>query len=176
MSIATNPTNTNLLQASKFLMSFDRLPTMAYFCTEVNIPGVSTGAAVQVTPFIDAPIPGDKMVYDNFEIDFIVDEDLLGWEEILKWIKGYAFPESFDQYKNLSMQDRIQMGNPKPQYSDATLIAYSNKNNPIMQFQFQDIFPISVSDIKFDTKLDATNVISASAKFRFTNYTIVRTV
>ena len=147
---------------------------MTYFCTEVNIPGASVGYAYQRTPLIDAPIPGDKMVYSSLNITFIVDEELRAWTEILTWIKGYSFPENTDQYKNLSLQQKLQLGSTKPQYSDATIIAYSNKNNPLLQIAFKDLFPIQLSDINFNTKLDATNVISGSASFLFTNHVITR--
>lgn len=175
MGILNNPTNTNLLQASKFVLNFDRLPHMAYFCTGINLPGVTTNHATQVNPFIDLPVPGDKMVYDNLNIEFLLDEELNGWEEIVKWIKGYSFPENFGQYKDLSMQQRIQMGNTdKPQYSDGSLIVYSNKNNPILQVNYKDLFPIAVSDVKFSTSQDATIVSNATATFKFANYSIVR--
>jgi len=171
-----NPTNTNLAQPSKFLLSFDRLPFMTYFCTKVNIPGVSFGEAIQHTPFIDAPIPGDKMVYDPLEITFLIDEPLYSWTTIMDWIKGMAFPENFDQYKNLNLQQRLQLQNVggKPQYSDALIGIYSNKNNPVLQIKFTDTFPIALSSIHFDTAQDAKNIITGTASFKFTNYDILR--
>ena len=48
MTVLTRaPQNTNYLQPSKFLLSFDRMPTVQYFCQEVNLPGVSMGQAKQ---------------------------------------------------------------------------------------------------------------------------------
>lgn len=171
-----NPTNTNLAQPSKFLLSFDRLPYLTYFCTKANIPGITSGEATQTTPFIDAPIPGDKMVYDTFDVHFLIDEPLYSWTTIQDWIKGFTFPENFDQYKNLSMQQKIQMGykGNKAQYSDALMTIMSNKNNAILQVKFVDVFPVSLGSIQFDTSQSALDVITAQVSFKFTNYDILR--
>jgi len=176
MGISTNPTNTNLAQASKFLLSFERLPYLTYFCSKVNIPGINSGTATQQTPFIDRPVPGDKMIYTPLEITFLLDEPLWSWTTIQDWIKGITFPENFAQYKNLSNQQRIQLQvkNSTPQYSDATLTVFSNKNNPILTVNFTDVFPISISSIQFDTAQPATDVMKADATFRFTNFDISR--
>ena len=174
--LGQNPTNTNLTQGSKFLLGFVRLPYMNYFCTKVNIPGLSAGEALQQTPFIDAPVPGDKMVYDPLEITFLIDEPLYAWTSIQDWIEGMTFPEDFDQYKNLSMQQRIRLTSigAKPQYSDAQLTILSNKNNPILQVNFTDVFPIALSSIHYGTEMTAEQVITGTATFKFTNYDIIR--
>ena len=176
MGISSNPTNTNLAQASKFQLSFDRLPYLTYFCTKVNLPGISFGEATQQTPFIDAPVPGDKMVYDPLDISFLIDEPLWAWTTIQDWMKGMAFPENFEQYKNLNLQQRIMLRgtNQQPQYSDAILTVMTNKNNPVLQIQFSQIFPVSISGIEYDTALSAEHIVTAHATFRFTNYEIIR--
>ncbi len=177
MSISSAPLNQNLAQPSKFLLSFDRLPEMTYFCTDANIPGVNVGEATQVNPLIDAPIPGDKMVHEPFEVTFLIDEELLAWESVIRWIKGYSFPENTDQYKNLSVQKRLQLstnGDPRAQYSDALLTIYSNKYNPLLQISFTDMFPVSLTGIRFSTSETAFSVMSASAVFKYTNYDIKR--
>jgi hypothetical protein len=176
MGVSSNPTNTNLLQASKFLLTFDRLPFVSYFCTKVNLPGIQFGEATQQMPFIDAPIPGDKMIYEVLEIEFIIDEPFYTWSTIQDWIKGMAFPENFQQYANLNLQQKLQMRGTKPQYSDAILTILSNKNNPIATVQFIDVFPISISSINFDTELSAKNIVTGKASFKFTNYDINRNV
>ena len=174
MGVSSNPTNTNLAQASKFLLTFARLPNMTYFCTKVNLPGIAFGEAVQQTPLIDAPIPGDKMVYEPLEIDFLIDEALLSWTTIQDWIRGMAFPENTDQYKNLNLQQQLQLRNQQPQYSDATLTILTNKNNPIVTVQFSQLFPVSINSIQFDTSVDASSILTGKAAFKFTNYDISR--
>jgi hypothetical protein len=52
-------------------------------------------------------------------------------------------------------------------YSDATLIVYSALNNPILKVQFYNVFPISLSDIVFDTKESADNILTSDATFMY---------
>ena len=148
---------------------------MTFFCTEANIPGLSVGSATQYNPLLDAPIPGDKMIYEDFRIEFLLEETMKSWTGLQDWIRGYSYPESTDQYKNLPLQLRLQGVTEKPQYSDALLFVYSNKNNPLMQIKFADIFPVSLSGVQFNTKLSAETVLTATATFKYTSYVITRT-
>ena len=174
MGISSNPTNQNLAQPSKFLLSFDRLPNLTFFCTKVNLPGVTLGEAVQNNPLVDVPVAGDKIVYDSFDVTFLIDEELLAWTTVLDWIKGLGFPETTDQYKNLPLQQKLQLGTNRPQYSDAIVTIYTNKNNPVLQMKFVDLFPTNVSGLQFDVSQSSHNVMTAMATFRFANYSILR--
>jgi hypothetical protein len=174
MGISSNPTNTNLSQPSKFSLTFDRLPYLTYFCKRVNIPGIAFGSAAQPNPFIDAPIPGDKMVYGTLDVTFLIDEPLYAWTTVQDWIKGMSFPDSFDQYKNLNLQQKLQLRGAKPQYSDAILTILTNKNNPVVTVQFKDVFPVSIGSLDYDTSLSATSIIYGTVSFKFTNYEISR--
>jgi hypothetical protein len=64
--------------------------------------------------------------------------------------------------------------NQKYRYTnvDAILTVLSNQNNPKMRVKYSNAFPISLSDIEFDTRLSANEHISASASFRFDYYDI----
>ena len=46
------PQNTNLLQASKFLLTINRIPNTQYFCQQANIPGFTLGQAIVNTPVL----------------------------------------------------------------------------------------------------------------------------
>lgn len=170
------PSDQNLLQSSTFQMSFTRLPYISFFLQEVNIPGINVPALTQDTPFVNAPIPGNKLTYEALTMTFAVDEGLWTWTSVSDWLKGIGIPESFQEYKNLSLQQRLQMASAKPQYSDGTLAILSNKNNPILTINFTDLFPESLSGIQLSTKVDATTIITATASFRFTMMQINRNV
>jgi hypothetical protein len=59
------PENTNLLQPTKFLLAFDRIGAVQFFCQTVNIPGISMGAAKIGTPMLDVYAPGNKLAYED---------------------------------------------------------------------------------------------------------------
>ena len=70
-AINRSPENTNLLQSTKFLLTFDRIRTTQYFCQTVNLPGVSLGEVSRATPFLDMYSTGTKLTYDPLVVEFI---------------------------------------------------------------------------------------------------------
>jgi hypothetical protein len=173
-------TNQNFAQSTKFKLNFSRLPYMTFFCNSVNLPGVSAGSTQQFTPFSDAPVPGDKIQYETLDVSFMVDEDYMSWFTIHDWIRGMTFPTSFSEYKNLALQQRtlpqssMVARQDKPQYSDATLNIFTNKNNSNINIMFKDCFPITLSSIKFSTQDSADVIITGDASFKFAYYDINR--
>ena len=173
---ATNraPGNKDLLQSTKFRVTFDRLPGTTYFCQTANFPGVSLTEIPRQTPFVDLYVPGEKIVYDTFNITFLVDEDLRSWTEIHDWIRGITFPTDFKEYLDLQRMDKSPYMrasfNNKPQYSNGILTLYTNKNNPNFRVKFVDLFPTSLSTILFSSQDSAENIVTADATFRFSYY------
>jgi hypothetical protein len=159
------PTNTSLLQPTKFQLTFARMPSVTYFCQTFNLPGLSMSEIVRSTPFVDLYVHGDKVQYEALDITFTVDEDLKTWLEMHNWITGLTFPKNFDQYRRL-IKDNKDFGGT---VSDAVMTVMSNKNTPNIRVTFKDCFPTSVSSINFDYTMDANMILTASASFRY-NY------
>jgi hypothetical protein len=173
-ALTRTPTNTDLLQSTKFRVTFDRLPGATYYCQGANVPGVSLTEIPRFTPFIDLYVPGEKMVYDTFNITFLVDEDMRNWTEIHDWIRGMTFPTNFKEYVDLQRTAKAPyiraMDKMSPQYSSAILTLYTNKNNPNFRIKFVDLFPTSVGTLLFNAQDSAENIVLADATFRFSYY------
>jgi hypothetical protein len=168
------PQNVNLLQQTKFLLTFSRIPNAQYFCQTVNIPGVSMSEALQPTPFVDLYRPGDKISYDTFDISFIINEDISSWTDIHDWIRAMTFPDNFDEYANLKNLSPF-IGNKKtPQYSDGALQINTALGNRKLSIEFSDMFPVNLSSINFTTEDENNTTMTATASFRFTQYKIKR--
>jgi hypothetical protein len=158
-----NPVNTNPLQPTKFLLTFGRIPNAQYFCQTVNVPGVVLGEVVRETPFLDMYSPGTKLKYDPFDIDFIVDEELQSWKDLYKWFISIADPDGFEQRDGKLVKQNEHL-------SDATLTILSALNNPILRIQFRNIFPLTMSDLDFNTQLSADTIMTCKATFRYESY------
>jgi hypothetical protein len=182
MAISVPGIGQNIAQAAKFQLHFDRLPEMTFFCTQVNMPGVSATEITHYTPFSDLPVPGDKIMYDPLIVQFIIDSDYKTWQSVHDWIRAYTFPKDYSEYKNLPLREKYQLsgdmaGKPqfnRPQYSDAAVTIYTNKNNPNMRIRFKDCFPITLSGVNFNAEQGAEIPITADATFRFSYYDIDR--
>ena len=151
------PENTNLLQPTKFLMTFPEITDTMYFCQKVNLPGIQLDSPVHVTPNLDLYVSGTKITYNTFDMEFLVNEDISAWLVLYKWMVDLSSVEkSFNMRKN----------------KQSTLTIMSNQNNPKLRVNFINIFPVSVGSLDFDTTLSAEEHISASASFRYDYFTI----
>lgn len=165
------PKNTNLLVPNRFLLSFIRLPNMQFFCQTVNIPGLSLSPAQRSTPFVDIPIPGDKLIYDALSVTFLVDEDLASWREIHDWMRGMTFPTKFEEYQDLSKLSQFA-GKPTPQYSDATLVILDSNQRGNYRLTFKDTFPTMLAPFSLSTTLGPDSILTADATFSFAYFNV----
>ena len=172
-ALTRTPENTNALQPTKFMLSLDRIASVNYFCQGVNIPGVSIGQAPINLPTADIYAPGNKITYNQLTVDFLVDSSMNNWQQIHAWFRSIASPESFEERKRLSDLQNQYNSNKLKNYSDGTLTLLSSLNNPIKRIHFVNLFPISLSDIQFDTRMTADDVITASVTFVYDYFNFV---
>jgi hypothetical protein len=170
------PSNMNYLRTNGFLFSVMSLPKVSYFCQAANIPSLTLGTAIQQTPLVDAPHPGDKLVIGELSIRFKVQQNLENFMEIYTWLVGLGFPTNREEFKAYvkSQQYRypqIKQNRESPQLSDAILMALDSSNNPIAQFYFEDCFPTSLSNMDFSISEGQAEYFQATATFAFTHYT-----
>ena len=69
--------------------------------------------------------------------------------------------------KRLSDKQNNNKSGVLPNYSDATLTLMSSLNNPILRVQFINCFPITLSDVIFDSSRSADDIITADGVFMF---------
>ena len=166
-ALTRTPENTNLLQPTKFILTFDRIGSTQFFCQSVNLPGINLGQAPINTPMLDYFSPGNKITYNPLNVHFLVDEKLDTWQQIHSWFRSIASPESFQERKRLTDIQNQYSKNKLKQYSDATLTVLSSLNNPILRIRFINMFPITLSDITFDSSQSADDIITADCVFIF---------
>jgi hypothetical protein len=58
--------------------------------------------------------------------------------------------------------------------SDSTLTILSNKNNPIVEVRFRDMFPTTLSALDYDQSATDVEYMKASATFEYQLYEIVK--
>lgn len=157
------PENTSLLQSTKFTFIFPNLPFARYFCQTVSIPGVETSPVAIPSPFADTYRHGDKLIYQDFTINAIIDEDMRVWEETYNWIKSLTKPESYEQYARYR-------NNKADLYFDAILTINTNSNNPNLRIKFKNCHPISLGAVLFNTADNAQTVLTADITFRYDTF------
>ena len=181
------PTKLDYNSPTQFRFMINQLPKVQFFTTAANIPDISLGEVVIPTPFKQIPILGDQLTFGNLDVSFIVDEYLENYISIHDWLLGIGFPKNrtqFSSFRSASSNnptaaktvstDTVGTASPdRGMYSDATLSILSNKNNPIVEVRFADIFPVALTGLSFSQ--DATDVTYQTAQivFKYKLYEIV---
>ena len=166
--------NRNFLAPTGFKFTINRIPKVAYFCNQANIPSLDLGVATQPTYLKDIPTPGDKIDFGDLNVRFLVDEDLVNFMEIQNWMRGLGFPESLAEFNDLKNEAILgPMGkSTEDVYSDGTLQILSSNLVPKFQVVFNDLFPYSLSTVTFDATDTDIEYFTADVGFKYTLYKI----
>ena len=193
-SLSRQPTKLDYASPTQFKFSIIKLPKVEYFCTAVNVPGITLGGALsQATPLKDVPIPGDKLTYEPLQMTFLVDENLENFQEIHGWLVGLGFPRDYSEFQNLvsSGNDRFpakttatstEIGKVKygaantgNTYSDATLTVLSSKNNSQIEVRFRDVYPTGLTGLQYNQQADDVDYLTATVSFNYLIYDFATT-
>jgi hypothetical protein len=170
--VATTP-STNYLRPNSFKFQIAKLPNVTYTCQSANLPALQLGAAMQPTPFVDVPHPGDKVTFGEFTIRFLINEDMSNYKELYDWIESIGVPKAGSDWGNLANRASVY---PAREYtnafSDAALMIVDSNNIPKVRLSFQDLFPISIEGLDFDITSSGMEYFVGVASFRYKLFTI----
>ena len=185
-SLQRQPTELDYADPTKFAFKIMKLPTVEFFITQANIPGVNLGESIFPTPLKQIPMQGDDLTFDNLEISFLVDEKLTNYRELHQWLVGIGFPKARSQFSSFKSEnsDVFPTGSQvkgettstgvatgtQSMFGDATLTVMTSKNNPIIEVRFSDLYPVSLSALQFDQQLTDTTYLTASCTFTYKLY------
>ena len=187
-SLQRQPDKLDYASPTQFRFGIHQLPKVEFFTVTANIPEISLGIANYATPFKDIPMMGDKVEYGQLNIGFIVDEYLENYLSLHEWMTGIGFPKDRKQFSEFRTETASMPGSPSkpnkadlkpgspgavlPMFSDATLSILSNKNNPIVEVTYRDIFPVSLSALDYNQEATDVEYLRATAEFAYQLYEI----
>ena len=172
-SIVSTTPSTNYLRPNSFKFLIAKMPNVTYTCQSANLPALNLGAAMQQTPFVDIPHPGDKVFFGEFIIQFLINEDMSNYKELYDWLASIGAPTGGDQYGSLTYRaspfDPYSYNNA---FSDATLLIIDSNNIPKVRLNFQDLWPTAVEGLNFDITSSGMEYFVGTATFRYKVFTI----
>ena len=188
-SISRQPSKLDYTSPTQFRFLINQLPKVEYFTTEANIPGITLGELDFKTRFKAIPLMGDVLTYEDLTITFIVDENLENYVEMHTWLTAIGFPENTKQFSdfrsatsNVATNTRgeskdigdVKASTPeRAMYSDAVLTILTNKNNPVVECRFRDVFPTSLSGLTYSQNQTDVEYLTASVNFKYQIYEII---
>lgn len=110
---------------------FPKLPTVNFFLQKVVLPDIRVNEVKQRTRFVDPNEIGEKVNYEPFTVNFMVDKYMKNWNEIFDWMKKMTV-----QGSNVGMVD------------DAILIVGGKHT-----VKFVGSWPMALTRIEYDATL-----------------------
>ena len=187
-SVKRQPDKLDYASPTQFRFGIHQLPKVEFFSTAATIPALALSDVIVPTPFKSIPMMGDQLTYDNLAISFIVDEYLENYLSIHEWMTAIGFPKNrtqFSQFKSNTSNTPSTASSPsrdigdvqKPTsanalFSDATLTILSNKNNPIVNVFFRDLYPVAMTGLSYNQAATDVEYLTAEITFAYQLYEI----
>jgi hypothetical protein len=164
----------NFLSPVGFKFTLAKEPKVAFFCNSARIPDITLGTAIQPSYLKDVDVPGDKIEYGDFQLRFLVDENLVNYMAIHNWIVGLGYPDSTESFRNLTTNESGTR-DLLEQFSDGSLHILNSNYRDVAIVKFEDLFPVSLSSLNFEASDTDVNYFTADVIFKYTLYTILGT-
>ena len=180
------PDKLDYASPTQFKFGIHQLPLVEFNSVGCNLPGINMGDAIFPTPFKAIPMMGDTITFENLTITFIVDEYLENYITVHNWMTAIGFPKNRKQFSDFravtsnTPQARqgvsSDIGDTQPStsanalFSDATITILSNKNNPILNVKFRDIYPVSLSALEYTQTATDIEYQTATVDFSYQLY------
>ena len=190
-TVQTQPDKLDYASPTQFRFGIHQLPKVEFFAVSATIPAIALSDVIIPTPFKSIPMMGDQLTFDNLSVSFIVDEYLENFLSIHEWLTAIGFPKNrkqFSEFKtNISntpigarstASTSTDVGDVKAAspnnalFSDATLTILSNKNNPIVNVFFRDLYPVAMTALDYNQGATDVEYLTASIDFAYQIYEI----
>ena len=168
-AFATQIENRNYLSSVAFKFNLAKYTKVDFFSNSAIIPQLTLATAIQPSYLKDIDVPGEKLSYGDFTLKFLVDENMENYMSIYTWLNGLGFPETTQQYKDLTT-DSADQRDEKEAFCDGTLRILNSNLREIAKVKFKDLFPVSLTSLEFDATTSDVQYFTAQATFKYTIY------
>ena len=156
---------TNYLSTGGFDIKVARLPNVEFFAQKLLLPGVSANPVEMQTPLRSMYNVPDRLRFADFDLSFIIDENMENYREVFAWLEGIGTPDNFNQYKNLQQSQEGLV-------SDITVLLLNSHKNPNIRFNFINCFPIGLTPVSLDMSQQDIRYAEATVTLRYDAFTI----
>lgn len=153
--------NRNYLTPISFQLELDRFRGVDYNCQRVNLPEIQMPVTDVPTRFRTYPVvPGGGVNYADLVVTFLVDEEMINYRTIHDWIIDNGNARQMETTEDY------------PAYSNGNLLIFTSNFNVNHIINYENLFPYSLSPIEFDTTAQSAEYFTATAAFKYTDYTM----
>lgn len=142
---------------SNYLFSIGKNRELTFSVQSANINEISMGVAPYPSGAKDLVIASNKIENGPLVVDFLVSEDYTEWVEFYKWMM-------LCKNSNVPHLEQVRT---------CTLTALDSQNQPSTEFVYLDAFPIELTGVDHDVRIEDLDVVTATATLRFNKFQIV---
>ena len=151
------PKNRNYLSPLGFKLNLELFDGVDFFCQAANIPDLNMPVTEVPTRFRNLPIvPGGGVTFGDFTVDFMIDEDLVNYTSIRKWMMLHG------NAGEVGAQPPYE-----PDYTNGQLHILSSSMNGNHIIEFKNLFPYSLTGVTFNATVNDVEYITATVSFKF---------
>lgn len=151
------PLDQNYLSPNKFQIAIKRFPAVKFYAQSAPLPGFTTNSVwIPTGAAVDYYEIGDKLKFNDFRVEFILDKEMETLQELLKW----------------SYQSQTKSRANFNPFSDLSILALTNNSNANFLFKIHNAFPYQLNDVDFSTKKSADQPVIMEVLFKFSHYTL----
>jgi hypothetical protein len=151
------PKNRNFLAPVGFKLELDAFPGVDFFCQKANIPDISIPVIEAPSRFRSIPLPGaGGITTGDLNVTFIIDEDLANYMTIQNWLKEFGLYETHSK--------------TEVELTNARLIITTSNYNVNNIVYFENVFPYSLTDVRFDVGDTSVEYFTADVTFKYTSF------
>jgi len=149
----------NNLKENSFVFKLLRIPETEFRIIGTVIPAISVPPAKAAYIAVDQYFPGSNIIFSEYSIKFIVDENLANYEELYRWIIQQQFVTPI-----IPGEKELLL------VSDGVLTTLNNSSVANRIFYFKDLFPIYLGNIIMDTTTAELPTVTCEATFRYSYF------
>ena len=163
--------NRNFLSGVGFKFNLSKFPKVDFFSNSARIPELNLELTRQPSYLKNIDVPGERLTYGDLTLRFLVDENMENYISVYTWLKGLGFPETTQEYKDLTTDKDGQRDN-KEAFCDGTLRILNSNYREVAKVKFTDLFPTSLTSLDFDATNTDIQFFTAEATFKYTIYNL----
>ena len=167
--------NRNFLSGVGFKFNLTKFPKVDFFSNSARIPELNLELTRQPSYLKNIDVPGERLTYGDLTLRFLVDENMENYISVYTWLKGLGFPETTQEYKDLTTDKDGQRDN-KEAFCDGTLRILNSNYREVAKVKFTDLFPTSLTSLDFDATNTDVQFFTAEATFKYTIYNLTSSI
>lgn len=148
----------NFSQGYNFDIVIPSLPVVSALAQDFLVPALTLNPMEVPNRFVDYTLAGEKLLYGELDIGFIMDNNMDAYVEVHNWMNLMA--GAYDQ----PVEERQLLHN------DVTLQLLNNHKNLVRTFKFIDCWPTSLGAASYD--LATAGQVKSILTMKFTAFTI----